>query len=614
MISASPATVFSLCADTALVIFTAALVLLALWNDWRRRSNQFFALSMALWGLYGAINVPLHLEGALEINYRVFFAAGAMVYAFAFVATANFLLSFAGAPYAHWWRVRLAGVVFAAWFLVLVLRDAVFTEITPLPHGDYHYAISPLGRVGMLVGVAYLAGVGLALYRSRVPRAKESALAVLGILLGLVFLTVAAPLGLHRYSPNVLALIVAVIMLGHVVLKYQVFLPLERLNAELERKNAELEMASQAKARFLANMSHDLRTPLNSILGYARVFLAGAYGEPTEAQSERLQRILRNGQHLLEMINDVLDFTRLDARQLELYRTRVETDALLEALADEFEPAAYAKGLVLVRGYGALPAIHADEERVRQMLRNLLSNALRHTTHGALIMRGYYDPLQERVVLSVTDTGEGISPESQKRLFEPLVPTVLEPTEQPDGIGLGLYITKKLVEMHGGRIWYESTVGQGSTFYLALPTQEIPPHGKTLRQARRRSGERMILVVATEAEHATALQRALEAAGFHAYGMTCAHMALQMAHETRPALVILSEVSLCMPVARALLTLYHDPATAQTPVLLLTQEALPLFPTLPNVRDWVPQDASSAVVLKKVRALLVETGTVEAAR
>ncbi len=613
MITASPATIFSLCADVTLAIFAAALIFLALWRNVRRRSSQFFALSMALWGLYGLLNVPLHLAEPLMLNYRAFFAASAVVYSLALIATANFLLSFAGAPYMHWWGVRLFGVVFAAWFVFLVLRDAVFLKITPLENGDYYYTISPIGVVAMALGVLYLASVAVVLRRTPIPRARESVLPVFVMLLGLASLTVAARLNLHRYSPNVLALTVAVIMLGHVVTKYQVFRPLEQLNAELQHKNAELAEAARAKAQFLANMSHDLRTPLNSILGYTRVFLAGAYGEPTEEQAERLQRILRNGQHLLEMINDVLDFSRIDAQQLELYRRRVETAALLDALADEFEPQARAKGIVLVRGYGALPAIYADEDRVHQVLRNLLSNALRHTTSGAMIIRGHYDMLQERVVLSVTDTGQGISAETQKRLFEPLVPILAQPIERSEGIGLGLFITKKLVEMHGGRIWYESTVGEGSTFYVALPAHEIPSHREIMIAPQRRRDGPLSLIIMPQAEEAERLQRAFEAAHLHAYGIACAHTGLQLAHEMRPSLIVLAETLSCAPLGRILLALKHDPATAQTPVLLLTQEQQPLFPTLPNVQAWLPHDASPEAVSQKAQTLLSQLEPMEVA-
>ena len=613
MIPASPATIFSLCMDVTLAIFAAALIFLGLWRNVRRRSSQFFALNMFWVGLYGLINVPLHLIPAFAIDPAVLFTAGGVVYALIMMTTVNFLLSFAGPPYAHWWKVRLAGVLLVVWFVGVLLRGKVFTDIALLDTGDYYYRISSQGLLGMALGVAYLAGVALALRRSKIPRAREAALPVFVMVLGVASLTVAARLGFHRYSPNVLALTVAVIMLGHMLLKYQVFLPLEQLNAQLERQSAELEVASRAKAQFLANMSHDLRTPLNSILGYTRVFLAGTYGEPTEEQKIRLQRILRNGQHLLEMINDVLDFSRIDAQQLKLYRTRVETEALLDALADEFEPKARAKGLALVRGYGALAAIYADEERMRQVVGNLLSNALRFTESGAIIVRGYYDAIQERVVLSVTDTGTGITSEAQKRLFEPLVPVMVEPAERPEGIGLGLYITKKLVELHSGRIWYESTVGQGSTFYVAVPTHEVLPCKDLPVDSQHSRDGRAILVVTTRPEEAVRLQRAFGEAKLNAYGVMCAHMGLQMAHEMRPTLIVLAEALKRMSSARFLQALHHDPATTHAPVLLLSEQAQPFFPMLPNVRAWLPHDAPAAEVVQRVRALLSETVIVEAA-
>ena len=613
MISASPATIFSLCADVTLAAFAAALIFLALWRNVRRRSSQLFALTMFWLGLYGLVNVPLHLAEPLELDPYQLFSIASVIYVLGLLSTANFLLSFAGAPYSNWWGMRLLGVPIAAGMIALTLSHKVFAEIALLGHGDYTYVIAPAGLVGIGIGVGYLGGIAWALWRSNIERARESAIPVFVLFLGLASLTVAARFDFHRYSPDMMTLIVGVIMLGHVLLRHQVFLPLEQLNAQLERQNVELQAATRAKAQFLANMSHDLRTPLNSILGYTRVFLSGAYGEPTEAQAERLQRILRNGQHLLEMINDVLDFSRIDAQQLELYRKRVVVGALLDGVADEFEARARAKGLCLVRGYGELSAIYADEERIRQALHNLVDNALRYTTRGAIILRGYYDVLQERVVLGVTDTGAGIAPEAQKRLFEPLVPVLAEPSERLEGMGLGLFITKKLVELHGGRIWYESTLGQGCTFYMALPAHEIPSRKGAMIVPPHREGGRLTLIVTSQAEAAKALQRAFEAEHLDAYGVVCAHVGLQVAHEMHPALIVLDENVARVPVGRVLLALHHDPATTQTPVLLLTQQTQPLFPLLPNVRTWVPHDAPPAAVLQKARALLNETVSVEAA-
>ena len=612
MISASSATIFSLCMDVVLAIFAAALIFLALWRNMRRRSNQFFALTMFLLGLYGLSNVPLHLMSVFKIAPEVLFTFGGVVYALAVLATVNFLLSFAGPPYAHWWGVRLLGVPLGAWVLWTLLRGKGFTELTPLANGDYYYEFTPSLLVGMALSVFYLAGVAWTLRRSEIPRAREAALPAFVMVLGVASLTVAARLNFHRYSPNVIALTVAVILLGHVLLKYQVFLPLEQLNAQLERQNAELQVATQAKAQFLANMSHDLRTPLNSILGSTRVFLAGTYGEPTEEQEVRLQRILRNGQHLLTMINDVLAFSRIDARQLKLYRTRVDTEALLDALADEFEPEARAKGVLLVRAYGSLTPLYVDEERVRRVLGKLLSNALRFTESGAIIIRGHYDPLQERVVISVTDTGTGISPEAQKRLFKPLVPSTVDLSERPEGIGLGLYITKKLVELHSGRIWYETTVGQGSTFYVALPAHEVPVYSDLRVNPQRSRNGRAVLIVASDPEDAARFQRVFAAAKIDAYGTACAHTALQMAHEMRPSLIVLEEALKRMSSTRFLLAVCHDPATKHTPILLLSKDALPLFPLLPNVRAWLPRDAPVVEVLSKARALLEKSVVVEA--
>jgi signal transduction histidine kinase len=165
-------------------------------------------------------------------------------------------------------------------------------------------------------------------------------------------------------------------------------------------------------------MSHELRTPLNSIIGYTELVTKGTYGTLTELQHDRLNKVNRNGRTLLELINDVLDLSRIEAGRLILSMETVSTAELLDSLMDEFRPQAEQKGLSLVRGYGHLPALHADITRARHILSNLLSNAIKFTDQGAVIVRGHFDPGSQRVVITVTDTGPGIPPDRQDRLFD----------------------------------------------------------------------------------------------------------------------------------------------------------------------------------------------------
>jgi signal transduction histidine kinase len=213
--------------------------------------------------------------------------------------------------------------------------------------------------------------------------------------------------------------------LGRAVVNYQVFQPLADLNAELARKNAEIQEATLKKSQFLANMSHELRTPLNSIIGYTELVDNGTYGALGEVQQDRLRKVTRNGRVLLDLINDVLDLSRIEAGRVEARPRPVPTTDLLNSLIAEFEPQARARGLEMVRGYGKLPAMRVDEDLTRQILSNLLSNAVKYTDTGSVIVRGDFDESRHQVVLTITDTGLGIDPTlyGAVRYYQPITLT-----------------------------------------------------------------------------------------------------------------------------------------------------------------------------------------------
>jgi signal transduction histidine kinase len=244
-----------------------------------------------------------------------------------------------------------------------------------------------------------------------------------------------------------------------------------RMNDELRRLYTELEAASRHKSEFLANMSHELRTPLNAIIGFSQVLRDEMVGPVNEKQAEYLDDIISSGNHLLSLINDVLDLSKIEAGQVEL---DVHPFSLREALE---------RGVVMVReratehgvrvGFTADPAVEVvdgDERRVKQVIFNLLSNAVKFTPAG-----GAVDVSAARVNgevrVSVADTGPGIAREDHERIFEEFQQTETGGV-QHEGTGLGLALSKRFVELHGGRIWLESEVGRGSTFSFALPIRE----------------------------------------------------------------------------------------------------------------------------------------------
>ena len=245
---------------------------------------------------------------------------------------------------------------------------------------------------------------------------------------------------------------------------------LQQALAELSQKGRQLEVASEHKSEFLANMSHELRTPLNAIIGFSQVLRKRMFGEINAKQEEYLDDILSSGNHLLSLINDVLDLSKVEAGQVEL---EVATFSLREALE---------RGVVMVREPAVkngvrlslelapdVDLVDGDERRLRQVVYNLLSNAVKFTPEG-----GCVDVASSRVNgevrVSVTDTGPGIAPEDQERIFEEFQQTDVG-VEQREGTGLGLALSKRLVELHGGRIWVESEPGDGSRFVFTLPIE-----------------------------------------------------------------------------------------------------------------------------------------------
>jgi GAF domain-containing protein/anti-sigma regulatory factor (Ser/Thr protein kinase) len=243
-----------------------------------------------------------------------------------------------------------------------------------------------------------------------------------------------------------------------------------RLFGEIAQKGRELEIASQHKSQFVANMSHELRTPLAAILGYAELIQEGFYGPLPEKSMDALTRIRSNGKHLLGLINTVLDIAKIEAGQFSLNLAEYALDSVVETVRVATESLAETKKLALKTEVGKrLPVGLGDEQRLTQVLLNLVGNAIKFTDTGevritATAVNGHFN-------VGVTDTGPGIPPEELKRVFEQFHQVDNSNTKAKGGTGLGLAIAKQIVEMHGGRIWVESTVGKGATFQIELPVR-----------------------------------------------------------------------------------------------------------------------------------------------
>jgi len=241
-----------------------------------------------------------------------------------------------------------------------------------------------------------------------------------------------------------------------------------RLFTELEQRTRELQAASQHKSEFLANMSHELRTPLNAVIGFSEVLSEGMFGELNEKQAEYLGDIHASGNHLLSLINDILDLSKIEAGRMELELTEFDLPTAIENALMLVRERAGRRSIELHTSIdNRLGQMQADERKIRQVVLNLLSNAIKFTPEGGRIEVGAV-PRDGSVEISVSDTGVGIAPEDQDAVFEEFR-QVGAGAKEVEGTGLGLTLCRKFVELHGGRIWVKSAVGVGSTFTFSLP-------------------------------------------------------------------------------------------------------------------------------------------------
>jgi signal transduction histidine kinase len=241
-----------------------------------------------------------------------------------------------------------------------------------------------------------------------------------------------------------------------------------RMSEELGSLYQRIQVASRHKSEFLANMSHELRTPLNAIIGFSEVLLQRMFGELNPKQEEYLQDVLASGRHLLSLINDILDLSKVEAGRMELEPSAFDVRSTLEGCLALVRERAGQHGIALELDVSELDQLVADERKVRQVVLNLLSNAVKFTPEGGRItLQGMRT--DGAVQISVSDTGVGIAPEEQEGVFEEFRQVGSDSAKKSEGTGLGLALARKFVELHGGRIRVVSEVGRGSTFTFTIP-------------------------------------------------------------------------------------------------------------------------------------------------
>ncbi len=302
----------------------------------------------------------------------------------------------------------------------------------------------------------------------------------------------------------------------------------------------EMRELDRIKSQFLANMSHELRTPLNSIIGFSRVILKGIDGPISELQQQDLNAIYNSGQHLLRLINDILDLSKIEAGKMELAFDDVNLAETITSVLPTISGLIKDKPIKLKHAIAEdLPIVRADPMRLRQVLINLLSNAAKFSEEGEIYVEAGIKANsngQDEVLISVSDTGPGISSEDQAKLFQPFSQVDASLTRKTGGTGLGLSISRHLVELHGGRIGLHSTEGQGSTFYFTLPTPKIKEASMDYKEL---SGTKIILAIDDDAQVISLYERYLQPQGYQVIALTDPTQAKQRVKQLKPFAVTL---------------------------------------------------------------------------
>ncbi|HEC21580.1 MAG TPA: GAF domain-containing protein, partial [Chloroflexi bacterium] len=320
-----------------------------------------------------------------------------------------------------------------------------------------------------------------------------------------------------------------------------------RLLEEVTRANEQLRELDQLKSQFLANMSHELRTPLNSIIGFSRVMLKGIDGPLNDLQTQDLTTIHQSGQHLLGLINNILDMSKIEAGKMEIQPEYVNLEDIVDTVIATGRGLVKDKPIQIFKEVEpGLPMVYGDPVRLRQILLNLVSNAAKFTHEGSItvrVERKDYDPLTgepPRVQVDVSDTGIGIAKEDMDKLFEAFRQVDGSTTRQVGGTGLGLAISREFVEMHGGRMWVESEPGVGSTFSFTIPLH--PPEdtdAEVYASPAYDDGRPIVLAVDDEPGVLDLYRRYLEKEGYAFVALKNANDLLHHVRRVRPSAILL---------------------------------------------------------------------------
>lgn len=564
-------TLYGLLSYALAAILGLSVMFIALWQNARARLNQYLAISMGMLAGWAFFTSLMYVGRFLELDGQDLVHITTSFYMLAIAGLFFFITEFESEN-----RRRLVeGRMLALFWLMVILGttwgNEFWQDAIAGNHGEYRFQPTTWGIVIWLLATPSLAFV--AFVRDPQPKDTFSPIrrAMVPIVVGSGFSVLNLPLG---EIIEITLVQISMVWVARLILNDQLFNPLVQLYNQLASKNTQLEEATRRKSEFLANMSHELRTPLNSIIGYTELVTGGTYGPLNKVQTDRIDKVNQNGKRLLALINNVLDLSKIDAGRLDIFPTRVSPTLLIDEIMNTLQPLADQKGLHISRGYYGLPAIFVDEIRARQIILNVIANAIKFTPAGGVTIGGYLDATRNQVVISVRDTGIGIQPTDAEKIFKAF--EYWKSPQENEGTGLGLAVARRLVELHGGRLWFESTPQRGSTFFIAFPAaverdeqnkiQQIIAQNTILVDGRRP----LVLAIDDDPESIEVIQGYLSRDGFQVYAAFSGREGLLRARELNPSVIVLDIFMPGMDGWGVLETLKSDPDLKNIAVIILS--------------------------------------------
>jgi PAS domain S-box-containing protein len=374
----------------------------------------------------------------------------------------------------------------------------------------------------------------------------------------------------------------------------------KRTEELLLQAKEQAERTSKFKDQFLSTMSHELRTPLNAVLGFSDLLADPRYGPLNEKQRRYIDHIHTGGKHLLSLISDILDLSKIEAGRMELAMESITVDAAFAEVLSVMQPLADKKSHVLSKSVEAGLAVRADATRFKQVLMNLLGNAIKFTPQGGRIeLAAHLDG--GSICMEVRDNGPGIPPEEERRIFEAFY-RLRESGKKTEGTGLGLAITQRLVELHGGELGLKSQVGRGSCFYFSLPAvaSAQEPLTRKTESASRSLGPARILVIEDDRVTAQLIQSQLTSAGYQVTLCEEPQKALDVAAQLQPSAITLDIVMKPKNGWEVLVQLKRDPRTAHIPMIVVSIVDQPSMGTLLGADEYLVKPVDKTTLLDAI--------------